>query len=84
MDEIEALVTVAAILATFFAVYFLVRNDVVRRSVSCPLKGAQVDLEVLHRGFRGEGRPLRAKSCSAFGNPRKIECRQECLRSHGA
>lgn len=71
---------IAAILIVFTAVYFLVRNAVVKRRLSCPHKGREMDLEVLHRGFSGEGKPLDVESCSAFADPRKVECDKACIK----
>jgi len=74
------LVAIAAIGAVALLVYFLVRNAIVRRRTVCPRRGVSCEIEVLQRGFCGEGKPLRVESCTLFANPRRIECEEECLR----
>lgn len=62
-------------------VFFLVRNEVVHRIVVCPRKKTSCEVDVLRRGFCGDGEALRVKSCTAFANPRCLDCEQECLES---
>jgi hypothetical protein len=81
VNVLNIVVPLAGITAFFVLVYFLVRNAVVKKKLVCPVRGNTVEVEFLRQGFHGEGPPLRVVSCSAFPNPRKLECKQECLKT---
>ena len=80
----ETLFAVIGVLAVFTGVYFLVRNVVVRKRLTCPEKHIDVDVKLVRQGFSGEGPAVKVKSCSAFDNPRKVDCDQECLKEENA
>jgi len=76
----ETLITVGAITALFVLISLLVRNVVVRRRITCPHTQNPVDVEFVRRELHGETKARRVKSCSAFNDPRKVDCDQECLK----
>ena len=81
LNVLNILVPLAGITAFFVLVYFLVRNAVMKRKIVCPESGKTVEVEFLRKGFHGDGPPLRVVGCSAFPNPRKLDCKQECLKT---
>ncbi|MFQ5844703.1 MAG: hypothetical protein ACE5JG_06905 [Planctomycetota bacterium] len=81
MEVWEALLSVGAIVFLFAVLYAAVRNALVRRKLVCPRTHQVADVEVLHRGFRGDGRPLSVRSCSLLDEPRRVDCPQDCLES---
>ena len=72
------LLVIAAILALFSILYFTLRNEIVRRNVTCPRTGGSAEVEVVRRS-EGPCKPVRIRSCSLFDEPRCIECSQDCL-----
>ena len=76
----ETLITVGGIAALFVVISLLVRNVIVRRRITCPRTQKPVDVEFVRRDLHGETKASQVKSCSAFENPRKVECDQECLK----
>ena len=81
MSALNVLIPLAGITAIFILVYYLVRNAIVKSNLICPVRGNTVEVEFLRSGFHGEGPPLKVVSCSAFPNPRKLDCGQECLKT---
>ena len=77
----ETALAIVGIVAVFLAVFYLVRNAVVRRKITCPVKKQEVQVDLLRRGFSGEGKALEVKSCSAFEDPRKLDCAQDCIKT---
>ncbi len=77
----ETALAILGIVTVFLAVVYLVRNAIVRRRITCPVKKQEVQVDLLRRGFCGEGDALEVKSCSAFEDPRKLDCAQECIKT---
>ena len=77
----ETLISLAAIVVLALVVYFAVRHTVVKRHLLCPREQKCVDVEQVRRGFHGEGKAVRVKSCTVFDDPKKVECDQECLKN---
>ncbi|MHC4549243.1 MAG: hypothetical protein ACYTEZ_10750 [Planctomycetota bacterium] len=80
METTEALLLVGAVLLVFAAVYFVARNEIVKRRLTCPRSGSTAEVEVLRR-FEGRQKPVRVKSCSLFEDPKQVECEQDCLEA---
>jgi hypothetical protein len=74
----EALLLVAGILFLFGLLYFALRNETVRRRVTCPTHGLVAEVEVVRRAD-GRQQPLRIRSCSLLDEPTRVTCGQECL-----
>jgi hypothetical protein len=74
----EVLLLVVAVLVLFGLLYFILRNEIVRRKVTCPRGGAAAEVEVVRRAD-GRQQTLRIRSCSLFDEPRHLTCEQDCL-----
>lgn len=74
----EVLLLVLGVLVLFGLLYFVLRNEIVWRKVTCPRTGAAAEVEVVRRAD-GRHRPLRIHSCSLFDEPRRLTCAQDCL-----
>ena len=80
MDATSGL-TVLAVLSIFFAlVYWLGRNELVKRHVACPRDRTSAEIDVVQRYARAD-KPVRITRCSRLPNPDKVDCGQECLYS---
>ncbi|MHC4974177.1 MAG: hypothetical protein ACYTG3_17800 [Planctomycetota bacterium] len=66
------------VLVLFGLLYFIVRNEIVLRKVTCPRNGAVAEVEIVRRSD-GRQQPLRVRSCSLFEEPRRLTCSQDCL-----
>jgi len=78
MNLTTGLIVAGAVLAVFCVLYFIARNEIVRRKVLCPHEAKVADVEVVRR-FEGAHKPVRVRSCSLFEDPRDVTCDQDCL-----
>ena len=79
METVEAAVLILAVLAVFGAIFFVARNETIKRRLLCPRTGAMAEIEVLRR-YEEPKRPIRVRSCTLFPDPRKVTCEQDCLK----
>jgi len=79
MDSAEIVYVAGAVLLLFALVYFVVRNEIVRRRLVCPRTGGVAEVEIVRR-YEYPGREIRVRSCSLFADPRRVECEGDCLR----
>ena len=82
METTEALLAIAAVLATFAAVYFVARNHIVRRNLVCPRTGATAEVELVRRS-EGRRKPVRIRACSLFADRHRVDCEQDCKSLSG-
>ena len=80
METTEAWLLISAVLVVFFALYLVVRNEIVRRRLVCPRTGATAEVEVVRRS-EGRHKPVRVRSCSLFADPKRVECEQDCIHA---
>ncbi len=76
-----SLLAVACVIALFAILSYFVLQALVRRKLVCPRSKQEVEIDVLCRGFRGEGNALEVKSCTAFEDPKQVTCQQECIHT---
>ena len=69
-----------AVLALFTVIYFVARNERVRRRVLCPRSGEDAEVEMVQR-FEGDKKPVSIKSCDQLPDPENVDCDQDCIRS---
>jgi hypothetical protein len=80
METTEAWLLIGAVLVVFFALYLVVRNEIVRRRLVCPRTGATAEVELVRRS-EGRHKPVRVLSCSLFADPRQVDCGQDCIHA---
>lgn len=78
MDLSSGLLLIGAILVAFCAVYFVARNERIRRRVLCPRRHQLADIEVVRR-FESK-KPVRVRTCTLFDDPTRVNCPQDCLK----
>ena len=78
MDYSTGLILIGAILVAFCAVYFVARNERIKRRVLCPRRRQLADIEVVRRYESKE--PVRVRMCSLFEEPERVNCPQDCLK----
>ena len=78
MDINEVPLLLVGVLALFALVFFVARNEIVRRRLKCPRSGEIAELWVKRR-FEGR-RPLRVKSCDLLDDPTHVDCDQDCIK----
>jgi hypothetical protein len=69
-----------AVTAVFLAVFFLLRNERVRRLIACPIKHETAEIEVIQR-YQKPDKLVRVKSCSLLADPNKVDCGQVCIHN---
>lgn len=74
--ELWVLLPIAAVAVVLL---LLMRNEVVRRLLACPVKHAEAEVRVVQR-YREPSKPVRIKSCSLLEDPERIDCSQACIR----
>jgi hypothetical protein len=79
MDISEVPLLIAGVLVLFAAVFFVARNEVVKRRLKCPRTGEDADVWVKRR-VEGARKPLRIKSCSLLDDPTHVDCGQDCIK----
>lgn len=80
MTPFQGLMVVCAVAALAVIIYPVIRNYRVKRKLVCPRTGKEVDVELkCTGGTRNQDVPLEVTSCSAFENPREVDCDQACL-----
>ena len=62
----------------FAALYFLGRNETVRRVLTCPLRKISAEIQIVQR-YQRPDKPVRVKTCSLFADPRRVDCSQACI-----
>jgi hypothetical protein len=79
MDTVEGVVLIVAVLAVFGAIFFVARNETIKRKLLCPRTGALAEVEILRR-YEEPNRAIKVRSCTLFPEPRKVTCEQDCLK----
>jgi hypothetical protein len=79
MEFSTAMVLIGAIVLAFCAVYFVARNERVRRRVFCPQRQKLADIEVVRR-YETQ-KPVHVRACTLFDDPRAVDCAEDCLKS---
>jgi len=79
MGTLEGVILIVAVLAVFGAIFFVARNETVKRKLLCPRTGALAEVEILRR-YEEPNRPVKVRSCTLFANPREVTCAQDCLK----
>jgi len=72
---------IPAVTAAFLVLFFLMRNERVRRVLFCPVKKVEAEVEIVQR-YQDPGRALRVKSCNLLEDPQRVDCGQDCIRQH--
>lgn len=75
---VNDLLLIGGVVALSLIVFFVARNEIVRRRLTCPRKGQIADVEVKRRF--STGKELRVKSCTLLDEPTHVDCEQECIR----
>jgi len=78
LDLAVTLLGAAAIFVLLTLVTWHRRQHAKRLRFVCPSRGEQVYCTMLHDEL--QGRWTEVRSCSAFADPRKVTCDQECRR----
>jgi len=79
METETALLLIGGVLLVFVVVFFVARNQVVKRRLTCPNKHAEADVEILERHDSGE--PVHVKSCSLLDEPTRVDCPEDCIKT---
>jgi hypothetical protein len=79
METNEALLLVGGVLLLFVVVFFVARNSLVKRRLTCPRHEEEADVEILER--HDSGKPLKVKSCSLLPDPSHVDCDEDCIKS---
>ena len=69
-----------AVTAAFLALFFAMRNERVRRLLTCPLKNESAEVEIVQR-YQKPDKPVCVKRCSLLADPTRVDCDQVCLHS---
>ena len=64
--------------AVFVVLFYLVRNELVRRVLRCPVKNADAEVEIVQRAH-DPTKPIRVKTCSLLTDPKRVDCGQDCI-----
>jgi hypothetical protein len=67
----------------FLGCMILGRNEIVRRTLTCPRTGGAADVEIVRRSLR-PAKLVGIRSCTLLADPRRIDCGQACLKAGGA
>jgi hypothetical protein len=67
-----------AVTVAFLALYFVMRNERVRRVLTCPVKHEVAEVELVQRYQKPE-KPVRVTRCSLLADPSKVDCGQDCI-----
>jgi hypothetical protein len=78
MDYSTGIWLIGAVLVAFCAVYFVARNERIKRRILCPRRQQLADIEVVRRYESKE--PVRVRMCSLFDDPERVTCPQDCLK----
>jgi hypothetical protein len=70
---------IVAVLLLFVILYFVARNEVVKRRVTCPRTGTTAEIDQIQR-FEGEKRPVGVKRCDLLPDPDEVDCDEDCLK----
>jgi hypothetical protein len=73
----ETLLLIGGVLTLFVVVYFVARNEIVRRRLTCPRSGRIADVEVKRRFEKDKD--LHVKSCDQLEDPENVTCEEECI-----
>jgi len=68
-----------AVTAAFLALYFVMRNERVRRLLSCPHRHETAEVELVQRYQKPE-KPVRVTRCSLLADPTHVDCGQDCIK----
>jgi hypothetical protein len=66
------------ITAVFAVSMLLARNELVRRALTCPLKHAEAEVDVVQR-YDEPAKPIRVRACSLLPDSKRIACPQTCI-----
>ena len=80
MGANDALWLIGGVAALFVVIFFVARNEIVKRRLTCPRTGEGADVLVKQR-FEGDGKPVRVKACSLLDDPTEVDCEQDCIKS---
>ena len=69
-----------AVTAAFLVLYFVMRNERVRRLLSCPVKHETAEVELVQR-YQKPDQPVRVTRCSLLEDPTKVDCGQACIHN---
>ena len=79
MDASAGFALVIGLSVLFALCYALGINERVKRTLSCPITGAEADVEVVQR-YGKPSKAVRVANCSLLPRPNRVDCGQECLR----
>ena len=82
MEVNELFLVIAGVIVLGAVVFFIARNDVVKRRIACPHKGQDAEVEVKQR-FEG-GKPVRVESCTLLDDPTHVTCDEACIKHEHA
>jgi len=78
MPANETWLLIVGIVALGSIVFFVARNEIVKKRLACPRTGEEAEVEVKRR-FEGR-KDLRVKSCSLLDDPTEVDCEQACIK----
>jgi len=67
-----------AVTAAFLVLYFVMRNERVRRVLRCPVKHEAAEVELVQR-YQKPDQPVRVTRCSLLDDPTHVDCSQACI-----
>jgi hypothetical protein len=67
-----------AVTVAFLALYFVMRNERVRRVLTCPVKHEVAEVELVQR-YQEPEKPVRVTRCSLLADPTRVDCGQDCI-----
>lgn len=67
-----------AVTAAFLVLFFVMRNERVRRVLACPIKHEDAEVELVQR-YQKPDKPVRVTRCSLLDDPTRVDCGQACI-----
>ena len=78
MPALGTWLLIGGVVALGSIVFFVARNEIVKKRLTCPRTGEEAEVCVQRR-FEGR-KDLRVKSCNLLDDPQTVDCEQACIK----